>query len=216
MTINAMKLGIGDIVQAKAKQEVEIKFQLDSSEFKVFLGWLKARADFQESVDIIDTYYNNPANSFLFKTPNGLTQYKELLRIRSSSNNKHKICKKVRHYNENFSKITKTEESEEKITNVFEKEKELLGKGFEILRVFEKTRKVYLYKHENIELEIIIDEVKNFGRFLEIEVKQGKLTHEQLWNFLNATGVKRYIAFNVGYLNMALNPDHYFGKEKKL
>jgi len=80
----------------------------------------------------------------------------------------------------------------------------LLKCGFKVFGVVEKKRKQYRYK----EFEINVDDVKNLGKFIEIEIFDENKDRglEKIKNIMKVIGIKRQI--NKGYINIMREKMH--------
>jgi predicted adenylyl cyclase CyaB len=88
--------------------------------------------------------------------------------------------------------------------------------GYTDCIIIDKVRKKYLYN----EFEIVIDNVKNLGIFVEVELKEEvgdvKEGHKILKEFLKTIGIRKFKEQFRGYVSMFWNPHIDFGEEKEI
>ena len=137
--------------------EIEIKLKVDDNEYKRLLNQLKDKSNNIKEVVEKDIYFKMPIKK----------EYKETLRIRKENDLYILSYKK-----ENADKTR--DEFETIIDNYDNLEKILLNLGLEKKGVIEKKRTKILYKNK---YEFAFDEVKDIGRFIEIEVKNIEYSH---------------------------------------
>ena len=137
--------------------EIEIKLKVDDNEYKRLLNQLKDKSNNIKEVVEKDIYFKMPIKK----------EYKETLRIRKENDLYILSYKK-----ENTDKTR--DEFETIIDNYENLEKILLNLGLEKKGVIEKKRTKILYKNK---YEFAFDEVKDIGRFIEIEVKNIEYSH---------------------------------------
>ncbi len=135
--------------------EIEIKLKVDDN--KRLLNQLKDKSNNIKEVVEKDIYFKMPIKK----------EYKETLRIRKENDLYILSYKK-----ENTDKTR--DEFETIIDNYENLEKILLNLGLEKKGVIEKKRTKILYKNK---YEFAFDEVKDIGRFIEIEVKNIEYSH---------------------------------------
>ena len=149
--------------------EIEVKLKINDSEFNRLLNLLKNQSNKINEVTERDTY---------FKLPNK-KEYKEVLRIRREND----LC--ILGYKKENSDKTR-DEFETIIDNYENLENILLNLGLEKKGVIEKKRTKILYKNK---YEFAFDEVKDIGKFIEIEVKNIEFNNieeiNQLMNIIN-------------------------------
>ena len=133
--------------------EIEIKLKVDDNEYKRLLNLLKDKSNNIKDVMEKDIYFK--------------IQYKETLRIRKENDLYILTYKK-----ENSDKTR--DEFETIIDNYDNLENILLNLGLERKGIIEKKRTKILYKNK---YEFAFDEVKDIGKFIEIEVKNIEHSH---------------------------------------
>ena len=137
--------------------EIEIKLKVDNNEYKRLFNLLKDKSNNIKEVIEKDIYFKTPIKK----------EYKEVLRIRKENDLYILSYKK-----ENTDKTR--DEFETIIDNYDNLEKILLNLGLEKKGVIEKKRIKILYKNK---YEFAFDEVKDIGKFIEIEVKNIEYSH---------------------------------------
>lgn len=137
--------------------EIEVKLKVQDNEFKRLLNLLKDKSNNIKEVIEKDIYFKMPIKK----------EYKEVLRIRKENDLYILSYKK-----ENADKIR--DEFETIIDNYDNLENILLNLGLEKKGVIEKKRTKILYKNK---YEFAFDEVKDIGKFIEIEVKNIEYSH---------------------------------------
>ncbi len=137
--------------------EIEIKLKVDDNEYKRLLNLLKDKSNNIKDVMEKDIYFKIPIKK----------EYKETLRIRKENDLYILTYKK-----ENSDKTR--DEFETIIDNYDNLENILLNLGLERKGIIEKKRTKILYKNK---YEFAFDEVKDIGKFIEIEVKNIEHSH---------------------------------------
>ena len=149
--------------------EIEVKLKVHDNEYKRLLNILKDKSNNIKEVTEKDIYFKIPIKK----------EYKETLRIRKENDLYILSYKK-----ENTDKTR--DEFETIIDNYDNLEKILLNLGLEKKGVIEKKRTKILYKNK---YEFAFDEVKDIGKFIEIEVKNIEFNNieeiNQLMNIIN-------------------------------
>lgn len=183
-------------------KEIEILVELKSSieEAKKALS----RYDYQGSKNTIDIYYYDPLRPNLKLDSNG--KLFESLRIREKSS-KISIAYKVDKYKDN--EWLYSDEFETEVADLNSMVKIFNQIGLKELVKIKNTKHTYLSE----KFEIVIEEVEDLGRFLEIEYV-GKLKgttdeyvsiKKQLLNFINNVGLEIGEELNSGKPELMLN-----------
>lgn len=141
--------------------EIEIKIPLDEKTFLETREKLKKISKFIKTTPQLDKYYTPLHRNFVEpKHPF------EWLSIRRRGD---KNLLNYKHwYPENSLEATHADEFEIKVKDPEKLEKIFSALDFKELVAVEKEREVYVY---NDELEVVLDSVKELGRFIEIEVE---------------------------------------------
>ncbi len=141
--------------------EIEIKVQIEKSQD--LLAFLSQEAKLVKEELQIDEYFSPRESSFLDAEP-----VKEWLRLRNE-NNVSSINYKSWYYDAD-GKSSHCDEYETTIGSLAELRSILRALKFEPIITVHKQRRSYLYK----EYEVSLDEVKDLGSFVEIELKSEK------------------------------------------
>jgi adenylate cyclase class 2 len=195
-------------------KEIEIKIKLADKQTEQLNKWIIKNAKFIEQQEITDYYFDNPKKSLYTKSPMGFIDPLEVWRIREIDDTYY-LCNKKRTIDKN-GKTVSVEENEaitpdgQDVMKVFEK------RGFTKQVIINKTRDVYNYE----DFEIVFDDIKNLGNFVEIELKSDEQNSvvgiKKIYDLLKKIGLTQFIQFDRGYLCMMLNPGYDFGEVKKL
>jgi predicted adenylyl cyclase CyaB len=197
----------GSLMPAK---EIEIKFQLDSLALARVRTLLDTNGSFQKEAQHCETYFDNPAKSYIIENPDGFRDAHEFLRVRHT-NKGDSVCYKVSRLDDQGKPLYRDEfettvgDANTMIT-VFEK------LGFTNKTILQKTRRTY----QMGDFEIVIDDVQDLGTFLEVELKceasDPQAGVAMIKTFLrDQLGLSTIIHFNCAYLHIAWNPDYPFG-----
>jgi len=173
-------------------KEIEILVKLFDKKRKI----LKALTGFKyiKKERIKDTYYFHPNLNILLPEKNG--RFRDCFRIRVKENRNLIAYKK-----DYFDKKDIWQYSEELETSIgdFETIFDILkALGFKILVEIDNTKYKYLHK----KYELVLEEVKDLGLFLEVEFKGNshqspKKIKKEIYNFISTLGLK-FIELNLG------------------
>lgn len=195
-------------------REIEIKIQIDDQSYNKLLKWLEGNAELESEKHQIDTYYNNPLNSFTFKR-DGYIDADDYLRIRKTDKDS-SIC--FKHWVEdpnNPGKHLYCDEFETDIQEPDQMDKLLQAIGYRKDIIVDKKRQTYEYKY----FEFDLDNVKDLGHFVEIEIKKDidpKTAHQEIYDLLKQIGLSNMSILNRGYVSMLWNPDQNFSENIQL
>lgn len=201
-------------------QEIEIKIQITPEQMSILDKWLSSNSEYKGEIHHIEYYLDNPENTFLFEADGmkdtRILDAKDWLRVRMTENGD-SICLKRFHPDpENPGKHTHCDEYETKVESGKMTLELLKNLGFTNETILDKTRKTYDAK----EFEIVVDDVKGLGIFVEIELKKDvddvKKGHEEINNLLKQIGIIEFKKQFRGYVSMLWNPQINFGEETKL
>lgn len=196
------------------QKEIEIKIKLDCKYLELLKQWLLKNSEFWRERVIIDHYFDNAINSYLFDSGKGYEDALEFLRLRITDN-ENILCYKKRNVDEN-GKTLSVEEVETVITDSNKTIQILNNINFIEKICIKKKRKIYLV--EDI-FEVAIDDIEKLGVFIEIELKNDiqdvEVGINKIYELLKKIGIKEFIEFDRGYFCMFLNPGYDFGKDKK-
>lgn len=198
-----------------AGKEIELKMQLDAGQMIQLRAWLGSHAQSLGTTMQSECYFDNPKNSFYFKTKEGIYDALGSLRVRSTAKGD-SVCYKYRHTDPVTGKTTHRDEYETAIKDGQEMIKLLQCLGYTDLMMFKKERAAFVYNN----FEIVIDKAEGFGEFVEIELKKAtddvKAGIQQIYNFLKSLGITELKEFDRSYIHMKLNPGVDFGRMTKL
>jgi len=193
--------------------EVEIKIKTSKKYISILEKWLEQNAQFQGAEHHKEVYLDNPQATFFFTKPSGEKDALNYLRIRWSNKNGSVCLKK---WYEQNGKTTHCDEYETDVKNP-ETLLSLLGQlSYTNQTWVEKKRQKFLADN----YEIVIDDVKNLGTFVEVEMKKQvtdpKAALLELEAFLVKTiGITEYWIQTRGYASHLRNPHMNFGIHKK-
>lgn len=196
-----------------APQEIEIKIKTSQQYMEHLHEWLKEHAQPKGVEQHKEVYLDNPQTTFFFTKPSGEKDALNYLRVRWS-NNEGSVC--LKKWYEQDGKSTHCDEYETDVSNPDILLKLLEQLGYTHHTWVEKKRQKFLAG----DYEIVIDEVKNLGTFVEVEMKKlvtdPKAALQELEDFLVETiGIKEYWVQTRGYVSHLRNPHLNFGVHKK-
>jgi adenylate cyclase, class 2 len=185
--------------------EIEIKAQVEQS--KPLRTFLKESAKFTGTKNQIDSYFSPPHRNFMDVRP-----VKEWLRIRETDKG-NSVNYKNWHYNDE-GKASHCDEYETIIDNPNNIREVFTRLNYQPLVVVNKKRQTWRYKN----YEIALDDVKDLGKFVEIEYKAGTdqnpedITREMI-NFLKEKNCGTITRVWRGYPFMLMFPDEHHKEE---
>lgn len=195
-------------------KEVEIKIRVLSAQLDRIEKWLQKNAQFVSEENHREFYINDPNKSFYFINDEGIKDANDYFRIRTSKNGKASIClKQWQPDPKRPGQHTHCEEYETLIDDSDSMIKLMEAIGYKDKVVVEKYRRKYKYDS----FEIVIDDVKDLGVFIEIEYK-GKFedvykARNLIFEFVrDKFGLDSINMQNRGYVSMLINPDYDFGE----
>lgn len=195
-------------------KEIEIKIQINSEQLNLLQNWLDKNAKFVGQLEHTEYYLDNPNDSFLFTAPQGYKDAHKYFRVRLTKDGD-SACFKSFYFDEN-GKATHCDETEIKLVNGKQMLQLLEVIGFTDQTLVQKKRKTYVIDGH----EIVIDDVKNLGIFVEIEIKHQvddiALGLQGINDLLKQIGITKFKKQERGYTSMAWNPDYDFGEEISL
>ncbi len=134
----------------------------------------------------------------------------------SSGSGGDSVCLKIFAVNQEDGTSKNFGEYETKVENGQEMLNILKGIGFTDEVVVDKTRRSF--KHKNFEIEI--DEVKDLGIFVEVELKEHDDDFDegikQIYTFVKSIGITKFKIQNRGYVSMLWNPNYSFAEDVTL
>lgn len=180
--------------------EIEITVNIENS--KPLIDFLEKNAEFKKEKHQVDEYFSPAYRSFTEIRP-----IKEWLRLRNEDD-KYSINYKNWHYDDDPERSSYCDEYETKIEDLDRIKKILEALGLKFLVKVDKTRKTWIYK----DYEIDVDLVKELGDFVEIEyigkekVDPKEATNEMV-NFIKGLGCGRIRRDYFGYPFRLLFPN---------
>lgn len=199
-------------------QEIEIKIQISSEQLELLRDWLKGNAEFIKSIHHEEFYLNNPVSSFMFQNEilDNIWDADDYLRIRKTEKGSSMCLKKWHKDLEKPGYHTHCDEYEFDISDSEKSLAMMENLGFTERTEVIKDRELF----ETEDFEIVIDNVKNLGIFVEIECRRNydkpKEGKEDIYKFLKNIGISKFKEQARGYVSMLWNKDHEFGDEVTL
>lgn len=172
--------------------ETEIKIILTEKEYRDLKTLLKVKAQFAKQIIQSDTYYKSPA-----------LEKNAYLRIGERGN---KNILTYKHKHDNY-----CDEWEVEVDNPETLEKIFKALNITKLAMVEKVRNVFNYLDK---YEIALDDVKNIGYFIEIEIKKYTLPKEE--EYLKLIQVAKNLGLNLNNKANKHYLDYVLEKNKKL
>jgi len=196
-------------------KEIEIKIQISPEQLKSLRFWLNEKSKFVDEVEHVEYYLDNPNKTFFFTSPQGYKDALKYLRVRLTEKGD-SICYKDFYVDAATGKTTHCDEFETNVGDGQETLKLLENLGYSDQTLIQKKRQKYLWG----DFEIVIDDVKDIGIFVEVELKAKedniKIALQRINNFLQLTGITQFRRQERGYVSMAWNPDYNFGEQIQL
>lgn len=197
-------------------KEIEIKIQITTDQLKLLKEWLAEHAEFKGEEHHQEYYLDNPDHSFKYMHDNGYLDATDYLRIRI--NDKGSTI--------TFKRWENSKKSDGDSKNLFEYESGIsdpdnLLKIFAVIgytdnSLMDKTRQKYIAGN----FEIVIDDVKDLGIFVEIEVLEHdddtEVTIKKIYDLLKEIGITKFNKQTRGYISMIWNPDYDFNEPMSL
>jgi len=158
---------------------VELKTPIDLAKKK--LDFMK----FKGAKSTLDIYYYDPKRENLKLTPEG--KLWECCRLRTKNNTHYLTYKKDHYEGETW---LYSDEHEIEISNIEEGKLIISSLGLEELVTIDNTKYTYL----NDDYELVLEDVKNLGYFLEVEYLHQvednlvKKTKDNIFKFINSLG----------------------------
>lgn len=196
-------------------KEIEVKLRVDEQQLHQAQAWLDANAQFCGTLHHKEYYLNNPKDSFLFDAPEGFKDALDYLRVRFTQGGD-SCCFKKFHVDPVEQRPLYCDEYELGIEDGTKMLAFMHALGYAEQTLMEKTRSTYLYDC----FEIVIDDVKNLGFFMEVELKADFATAqeglEHIYDFLQSIGITTFELITRGYITLLWNPGFDFGQEVDL
>jgi len=192
-------------------KEIEIKIQVNSKLRQQIQTWLDKNATHMGSAHHIEYYLNKPATTFFFSAQEGYKDALDYLRVRLT-NNGDSFCLKKFHEDPIEKKPLYCDEYEVQVSDGKKTLELMKAIGYTEQTLVEKTRNTYKFDV----FEIVVDQVKNLGLFMEVELKiEAENTHagiKLIYDFLKSIGITEFKLQTRGYVSMLWNPEYDFGR----
>jgi predicted adenylyl cyclase CyaB len=189
-------------------KELEIKISLNEDDLKMVESWLFTYADFIKEEDHLEIYLNNPGKSFKFINDEGVVDAADYLRIRKSGGEASMTLKNWHPNPEKPGQFTHCDETEFEVSDFDECLEMMKRLGFTDNSTMTKNRRKFVTK--NKKFEIVIDELKELGMFMEVELKEDfedpKEGFSRIKSLLKEIGFEKVQEFKRGYISMIWNP----------
>lgn len=193
-------------------KEIEVKVQADDKLYYKMQIWLNNNAKFLKEIHHLEYYINNRATSFFFTSAEGYKDALDYLRVRITKNGDY-FCFKKFHEDPVLKRPLYCDEYEVKVSDGQITLELMKALGYNEQIRMEKIRKIYQYE----DFEIVIDDVKDLGKFIEIEFKKPindpKEGLQIIYDFLKSIGINKIKLQKRGYISMLLNPGFNFTQE---
>lgn len=207
-----MKISFLVNLDGKMNKEIEIKIQINSEQLNILQNWLDKNAKFVGQLEHTEYYLDNPNASFLFTASQGYKDAHKYFRVRLTSHGD-SACYKSFYLDKQTGKTTHCDEVEIPLVDGKQTLQLLEAIGFTDQTLIQKIRKTYIFE----KFEIVIDDLKNVGIFVEIEIKEQiadvKIGLQSINNLLKKIGITKFKKQERGYVSMAWNPNYDFGEE---
>ncbi|MFC1894379.1 class IV adenylate cyclase [Candidatus Dependentiae bacterium] len=192
-------------------KEIEVKLQIDDNIFDFVKSWLNQNAKHIREEKHTEYYLNKPATSFLFTAPEGYKDAIDYLRVRFNKNGD-TLCFKRFHEDPVEKRPLYCDEYEVKVSDGKVTLELFRSLGYSEQTLVEKNRNIYMHDC----FEIVIDQVKNCGTFIEVELKKevqdANVGIKLIYDFLKSMGITKFKLQTRGYVSMLWNPNYDFGK----
>lgn len=165
--------------------EIEIKFEINEKKASTVIKSLEEIAEYKYDLHQTDRYFNAPHRNFL--EPKWAYEY---LRIREEGGTTKVTYKHM--YPEEAKDKTHADEYEFDVSSADQVEKMFSALNFEEYLVIDKKRRTFVYDNH---LEIVVDEVKDLGFFIEIETvsefKSVEDARKAIFDFAKKLGITK-------------------------
>ena len=197
------------------QKEIEVKIQISDVQLKKLEHWLDSNSCFLGKVHHCEYYLNNPNASFTFIAPEGYKDSRYYLRIRHCKEKGDSLCLKKWH-GDQMGKTRYCDEWEINVSDVETALQMLKELGFTEITCMQKVRRIY----KADVFEIVIDEVKGLGIFIEFELKEYADDIDdalaRIYDFIKQVGITTFKKQERGYVSMIWNPRYDFGEKINL
>lgn len=208
-------------------KEIEVRIEIDQKMLDQTKTWLDKNAMCIGKNNHVEYYLNKPATTFFFSAPEGYKDARDYLRVRLTEKGD-SFCFKKFHEDPVEKRPLYCDEYEIKVSDGKKMLELMAALGYTDQTLMEKTRTTYIFEdgHEFDCFEVVIDNVKGVGFFMEVELKKIPPSAKEIgdvrggialiYDFLRSIGVKKFKLQTRGYISMIWNPDFDFGKMVEL
>lgn len=213
-TLCTLFLMVNGIVMLRAGKEIELKIHCSSEIYAKVITFVQTYGTYKGSTEQTEYYLTKPDEAWDYSA--GFKDTLRTLRVRCEAKGD-SVCYKYRHLDPVTKKTTHRDEEETKVANGQAMINILGNLGYTEQTIIEKTRETYMVYDT---FEVVCDDVKNIGRFIEIELKKPiddvKQGIAQIEGLLKKMGVTEFKQYDRGYIHMKWNPGYEFGEERKI
>lgn len=200
-------------------REIEVRIKLADEQKPLLTKWLEANTQLEGVTHQVEYYLDNPKSTFLFQNINGYKDSAHYLRVRFDEKKGESVCFKIFKIDQEKQTSENLDEMEFTVSSGKSALKLLESLGYTDHLIIDKTRTKYTTNDKAF--EVCIDEVKNVGTFVEVELLEQidgeiKLGRAKIYDLLRTIGLTEIDEQHRGYVSMLWNPDINFGKLKKL
>ena len=193
------------------RKEIEVKIKINDQSLSKAKAWLEKNATYQGEKNHTEYYLNKPATTFFFTAPEGYRDAMDYLRVRLTETGD-SACFKKFHEDPIEKRPLYCDEYEVEVSDGKKTLELFKALGYTDQTLMQKTRNTYSFDC----FEIVIDQVKNLGTFMEVELKgevsDVKAGIRHIYDFLKSIGVDKFELQKRGYVSMLWNPEFNFGE----
>ncbi len=202
------------ITMLYAGKEIEVKISGSHEMFEKVIACVKAYGIYKGSSKQTEYYLTKPDEAWDYS--GGFKDTLRTMRVRCEAKGD-SVCYKYRHLDPVTKKTTHRDEEETKVANGQAMINILGNLGYTEQTIIEKTRETYMVEDM---FEVVCDDVKDIGKFIEIELKKPtddvELGLARIQGLLKRMGVTEFKQYDRGYIHMKWNPGYEFGEERKI
>jgi len=192
-------------------KEIEVRIKIDDQSLVKAKAWLEKNAKYQGERNHTEYYLNKPATTFFFTAPEGYKDALDYLRVRLTEKGD-SLCFKKFYEDPIEKRPLYCDEYEVEVLDGKKTLELFKALGYTDQTLMQKTRNTYSFDS----FEIVVDQVKNLGIFMEVELKTEisdvKVGIKCIYDFLKAIGIKKFELQKRGYVSMLWNPQFNFGE----
>lgn len=213
-TLCTIFLMVNCITMLHAGKEIELKISASSEVFAKVITYVQTYGVYKGSTEQKEYYLTKPDETW--DLSGGFKDTLRTIRVRCEAKGD-SVCYKYRHLDPVTKKTTHRDEEETKVAHGQAMINILASLGYTDQTIIEKTRETYIVEDS---FEVVCDNVKDIGRFIEIELKKpvddAKQGIAQIEGLLKRMGITEFKQYDRGYIHMKWNPGHEFGEERKI